>query len=159
MQITYLRPFFKWCDHTAISDWVRGGTWEFPIIETIHILALALLYGCVVILSLRLMGLLMRGWTVAGLAKEVTPWLNRSLIVILVSGAMLYSSEATKAYDNVAFWLKIYLLFAALVFHFGVVRRMTRADEVPRAAGFVVGGLSLLLWLGIGCAGRAIGFV
>lgn len=159
MQITFLKPFFHWCDNTAISEWVRGGIWEFPMIETIHILALALLYGCIVVISLRLMGVLMRGWTVAGITKEVTPYLNWSLAVILVTGSMLYLSEAMKAYDNVAFWTKIYLLFAALLFHFTVVRRVTRRDQVPRATGFIVGAVSLALWLGIGCAGRAIGFV
>lgn len=159
MQITALQPFFKWCDNTPIGEWVRSGTWQFPMIETFHILALALLYGCVAILSLRLMGLLMRGFTVAALARELNPWLNRSLAVILVTGAMLYSSEATKAYGNPAFWLKIYLLTGALVFHFGVVRRVVRADEVPRVTGLIAGAVSLLLWLGVGCAGRAIGFV
>lgn len=159
MQITSFKPFFHWCDNTLISEWVRGGIWQFPMIETIHILALAMLYGCIAIISLRLMGVLMRGWTVAGITKEVMPYLNWSLVLILVSGAMLYLSEATKAYDNVAFWLKIYLLSAALIFHFGVVRRVTRRDNVPRLTGFFVGAISLFLWLGIGCAGRAIGFV
>lgn len=159
MQITSFKPFFHWCDNTPVGEWVRSGIWQFPMIETIHILALAMLYGCVAIISLRLMGVLMKGWTVAGIAKEVTPYLNWSLAIILISGTMLYLSEATKAYDNVAFWLKIYLLAAALIFHFGVVRRVTRRDQAPRFTQFITGAVSLLLWLGIGCAGRAIGFV
>jgi hypothetical protein len=129
------------------------------MIETIHILALAMLYGCVVVISLRLMGVLMSGWTVAGITREVTPFLNVSLAVILISGTLLYLSEAIKAFDNAAFWVKIELLFAALVFHFAVVRRVTKADRVSRATGLTVGIISLVLWLGIGCAGRAIGFV
>jgi len=129
------------------------------MIETIHILALAMLYGCVAVISLRLMGILMKGWTVAGITREVTPFLNSSLAVILTSGTLLYLSEAMKTFNNPAFWIKVDLLFAALVFHFFVVRRVTRADEVSRATGFAVGLISLLLWLGIGCAGRAIGFV
>jgi hypothetical protein len=64
-----------------------------------------------------------------------------------------------KAFDNAAFWVKVDLLFAALVFHFLVVRRVTRADQVSRATSFAVGLVSLLFWLGIGCACRAIGFV
>ncbi len=159
MRLEFLKPFFKWCDGTFLSNWVRGGTWEFPIIETIHILALAMLYGCVVVISLRLMRILMKGWTVAGLTEEVTPWLNGSLAVILVSGTLLYLSEASKAFDNDAFWIKIDLLAAALLFHFIVVRKVTRAAEPSRATGFIVGLVYLVLWLGIGCAGRAIGFV
>ena len=159
MQITSLRPFFYWCEATILGQWVRGGTWEFPLIETIHILALTMLYGCTVVLSLRLMGVLMHSWTIARLAQQVTPYLNWSLVVILCSGILLYLSEATKTFDNDAFWVKVWLLFGALVFHFTVVRRVTKQDEVPRAIGFVVGLVSMVLWLGIGCAGRAIAFV
>jgi len=159
MKLDFLMPFFEWCDTTRLGLWVSGGTWEFPMIETIHILALAMLYGCVAVISLRLMGILMKGWTVAGITREVTPFLNSSLAVILTSGTLLYLSEAMKTFNNPAFWIKVDLLFAALVFHFFVVRRVTRADEVSRGKGFAVGLISLLLWFGIGCAGRAIGFV
>lgn len=139
--------------------WVRSGTWQFPMIETIHILALAMLFGCVAIISLRLMHVLMKGWTVSALTKEVTPYLNWSLATILISGVLLWLSEAMKTIDNVAFWTKVVLLFSAIIFHFTVVRPMTRADEVPPAKGFIVGAVALVLWLGIGCAGRAIAFV
>ena len=159
MHLTFLMPFFQWCDKTMLGQWVRGGRWEFPLIETIHILALTMLYGCIVVLSLRLMGVLMRGWTVAGLAREVMPWLNSSLAIILVTGVLLYLSEAMKAFGNDAFWLKIYLLTAALIFHFTVFRRVTTSEEVSPATGKLVGALAIFLWLGIGCAGRAIGFV
>jgi hypothetical protein len=159
MQISFLRPFFEWCDGTMLGAWMRGGTWEFPMIETIHILGLAMLYGCVAVISLRLMGILMRGWTVSRITSEVTPYLNWSLVVILVSGSLLYLSEAAKTFDNAAFWVKVELLFTALVFHFFVVRRVTRAENVSPAMEFAVGLASLLLWFGIGAAGRAIAFV
>lgn len=159
MKLDFLFPFFQWCDTTMLAHWVNAGTWQFPIIETIHILALAMLYGCISVVSLRLMGIMMKGWTVAGITGEVTPWLNSSLAVILASGTLLYLSEATKTFNNPAFWLKVYLLLGALAFHFIVVRRVTRADQVSRATGLTVGLVYLVLWLGIGCAGRAIAFV
>jgi hypothetical protein len=159
MKLQFLYPFFKWCDSSFLGHWVSGGTWEFPMIETIHILALTMLYGCIVVLSLRLMGVLMPGWTVANIAHEVSPYLNTSIVVILLSGTLLYLSEAIKTFNNPAFWIKVELLIAALVFHFTVVRRVSKQDDVPRGKGLLVGGLSLMLWLGIGCAGRAIGFV
>jgi hypothetical protein len=159
MAIHYVTLFFHWCDSTMVGAWVRSGTWQFPMIETIHILSLAMLYGCIAVISLRLMRLLMNGWTVRGITREVTPYLHWSLGVILVTGTMLYLSEAMKTLDNIAFWTKVTLLFSAIIFHFAVVRRVTRRDEVSRGTGFFVGAFSLFLWLGIGCAGRAIAFV
>ena len=131
MRMTFLLPFFKWCEGTTLGGWVRGGTWEFPMIETIHILALAMLYGCIVVISLRLMGIMMRGWTVSAITREVTPFLNSSLAVILTSGTLLYLSEATKTFTNDALWIKVYLLFAALVFHFAVVVRLREPTKSP----------------------------
>jgi hypothetical protein len=159
MQLHFLLPFFQWCDKTMLGQFVRGGRWEFPLIETLHILALTMLYGCVVILSLRLMGVLMSGWSVAHLAEEVSPWLHTSLTIILVTGVLLYLSEAVKAFGNDAFWLKVYLLTAALIFHFTIFRKVTKSPAVSPGIGKLVGALSIFLWLGIGCAGRAIGFV
>lgn len=127
--------------------------------ESIHILALAMLVGCIVVIDLRLMRVLMRGWTVAGLTRELTPYFNWSLVIILITGVLLFLSEAAKAYENAAFWFKLYALTAALVFHFTAVRRVTRSDEVALASGRTIGLVSLLLWIGVGWAGRAIGFV
>ena len=159
MPLQFLEPFFKWCEGTFLGEWMRGGSWQFPAVETIHILALAVLIGVVVVMDLRLMGMMMRGWKVAGLWRELRPYFNGSLSIILISGTLLYLSEAMKAFINGAFWVKVYLLAAALLFHFAVVRRVTRNDEVRRPVGWAVGLTSLILWLGIGWAGRAIGFV
>ena len=159
MQLHFLLPLFKWCDTTALGEFMRSGTWQFPLVETIHILSLTVLIGVVVVIDLRLMGLLMQGWTVAGLAQELTPYLNWSLATIIVSGSLLYLSEALKTFDNPAFWIKIYALLSAIVFHYAVVRRVAKADQVSPRIGWTVGVVSLVLWLTIGWAGRAIAFV
>jgi hypothetical protein len=138
---------------------MRGGTWEFPIVESIHIFALAILVGSIVVIDLRLMGVLMHGWKVAGLARELRPYFNWSLVIILITGVLLFLSEALKAYTNGAFWVKVYLLAAALTFHFTAVRKAAKAEEVSLGTGRVVGLISLVLWVGVGWAGRAIGFV
>src|SRR5215471_5769470 len=140
----FLLPFFQWCDTTAVSRWMRQGTWEFPLVETVHILALALLFATVVVINLRLMGLLMRGWTVAALARELTPYLNGSLVLILITGTLLFLSEALKTFGNEAFSIKVYCLISVLLFHFIVVRNVTKADEVSRLKGWTVGLTSLL---------------
>ncbi len=154
-----LLPFFEWCEATSVGEFVRSRTWQFPLVETIHILSLAVLIGTVVVLNLRLMGVLMRGWTVSGLMRDLRPYINGSLAVILVSGVLLFLSEATKAFDNIAFWVKVYLLFGAILFHYAVVGSVARAEQVPPLKGWSVGVTSLLLWFGIGWAGRAIAFV
>ena len=150
--------FFEWCDKTALGEFVRGNTWAFPLIETIHIVALAVLLGSLFLIDLGLMGVKMRGLFPARIGRELNAYIDWSIVVIIVTGILLFLSEALKAYDNAAFWPKITLLAIALVYHYTVHRRALRT-ETPPAWGKVAGAASLLLWFSVGAAGRAIGFV
>src|SRR5262245_35616203 len=124
-----LLPFFEWCDRTAIGVWIRGGTWTFPIIETVHILALTVLFGTVLIVDLRLMGAGLKRPPVTAIGGVLAPWMLGSLAVILTTGVMLFLSEALKCYGNDGFRFKMVALALALVFHFTVFRRASLSDE------------------------------
>lgn len=79
---------------------------------------------------------------------------------ILVSGFMLFSSEAMKCYASVPFQVKMLFLFTAMIYHFTIYRRVTNTDREPKPAwGATVAVISVVLWLGVGLAGRGIGFL
>ena len=83
-----------------------------------------------------------------------------SLVVILSSGVLLFLSEAMKCYASKPFQVKMMFLFAALIFHFTIHRKVTKTDRDPGLfSGLFVGVVSLFLWLGVGLGGRAIGFL
>ena len=156
----FLLPFFRWCDQTWLGETIRNSRIIFPIVETFHLLALTILFGAVIVLNLRLCGLIMKNQPVQQLARDLSPWAMSSLVVILVSGVMLFTSEAMKCYASVPFQVKMSFLFAALVFHFTVHWKITRGDRDPGLlSGIVVGGINFLLWFGVGLGGRAIGFL
>ena len=156
----YLLPFFKWCDSTWLGETIRSSRIYFPVIETFHLLALTVLFGAVIVLNLRLCRLIMKHQPVQQLAKDLSPWALSSLVVILVSGVLLFLSEAMKCYASKPFQVKMMFLFAALIFHFSIHWKVTRADRDPRLlSGVFVGGINFLLWFGVGLGGRAIGFL
>jgi hypothetical protein len=65
-----------------------------------------------------------------------------------------------KCYASKPFQVKMMFLFAALIFHFSIHWKVTRADRDPRLlSGVFVGGINFLLWFGVGLGGRAIGFL
>jgi hypothetical protein len=155
-----LVTFFAWCESTALGTAVRESVWAFPILEVVHLMGLAGLGGALLIVDLRLLGVGLREASVASLARTVRPWLWASLALTLVSGVLLFVSEALKCYENPFFWLKLALLLAALLFA-GLVRsRFTRDVGVapPRVAARLAGATSLALWAGVAAAGRGIGF-
>lgn len=155
-----LLPFFEWCENTAAGDAIRSSLWMFPVIESVHLLALALIGGAVLLVDLRLLGVLLRGQPVARVARDAQRWLIASLAVMLPTGVLLFLSESKKCYYSDAFWVKMTALALAILFTFTVRRKIAAADET-RVRGLwfkVVGMVSLALWSTVGAAGRWIGF-
>jgi hypothetical protein len=157
----YLLPIFHWFDKSGLGAWVSDSSWLFPAIEAVHIVALTLLFGAILMLNLRLLGLVLTDKPVAQLAKHLAPWVLCSLIIILASGVLLFSSEAMKSYTSVPFRVKMLFLFGAITFHYTIYSRLTRAGEgrVRRIWYKLAAVLSVALWLGVGIGGRAIGFL
>jgi hypothetical protein len=153
-------PFFKWCDDTWLCNAIKATTWVFPLAETIHILALVVLLGSIMLVDFRLLGLGIRRFSPLRISNELKTYIAWALGVILVTGWLLFMAEPLKAYDNMAFMPKMALLFSAILFHYTAFRKASSIDStsIPVLAKFAA-LLSLFLWFGIGVAGRAIGFV
>lgn len=157
----WLLVFCQWALNSHFGHGVRDSVWLFPAVEICHLLGLAVLGGTVLILNLRLMNLRFPNEPVAELARDVDPLMIGSLAVMLISGFFLFSSEAVKMYDNVAFHYKMVFLLLAIVYTFTVYRKIIMSDEgrvrfIWRVSAAL---LSLVLWAGVGLAGRAIGYV
>lgn len=155
----------KWLDQTSVGAAVRESLWLFPAIETLHLLGMAALVGAVAVLDLRLLGWAMRRERVSALARKLLCWAWAGFAVQVVTGGLLFSSEAVKVYSNPAFRLKMLLIVLAgmhaLIFHGIVYRDVANWDDsalLPMKAK-VSGLVSILLWVGIVAAGRFIGFV
>ena len=151
--------FFRWADESAVGAAIRGSTWVFAFIEVFHLLGLTLLLGTVVLVNLRLCGYGLRRQSMAEVASDALPWMLVGMAVTMVSGSLLFVSEAMKCYGSPPFFVKMGFLFTALVFTFTLHRKLTKRDApTPPVWGKVAAGLSLFLWFGVGLAGRAIAF-
>jgi hypothetical protein len=153
--------FCAWCSNSFFGHGVRNSVWLFPAIEIVHLLALGVLGGTVLIINLRLLGFRFRNEPVSNLARELQPLMTWSLAVMLVSGFFLFSSEAEKLYGNWAFRSKMVALALAILFTFTFYRRVTLSEDKQMSPVWskVAAVLSLVLWTGVGLAGRAIGYV
>ena len=159
-----LLAFCKWLEQTAVGASVRQSLWLFPAVETAHLLGMAALLGSIALLDLRLVGLAMRGEPVSRLLRRILPWAWAGFAVQVITGLLLFSSEASKMYVNPAFRLKMLLIALAgvhaLIFQVAARGRMTAWDNGPTPLPAKIAGLvSLLLWMGVVAAGRWIGFI
>jgi hypothetical protein len=154
-----LLPFFQWCESSGLIAAMRGSKWLFPVIESTHLIGLALTGGAVLMVDLRLLGFGFRRQPVALVARDAYWWLRVSLLVMLPTGWLLFMASAVKCYFLPVFWLKMAALALALLFTFSVRRRVALAPETswnPTRARLVA-IVSLSLWSIVAISGRLVG--
>jgi len=153
---------FQWLERTSLSVAINESLWAFAVIEAVHLLALAVIGGAVLVVDLRLLGFAFQKQRVADLARVAQPWLLWSLGAMLLTGFVLFLSlAASKYYVHDYFWVKMYFLAAAMVFCFTVRQYIILGDDARAnsALAKIVALVSLFLWSGVGFAGKAIGYI
>jgi len=140
---------------------MQTSKWGFALVETVHLLALAILGGSVLIIDLRLLGIILPKESARAIGKDLSRLLLGSLVFLVLSGVAMLSEEALKCYHNPAFRWKMALLAAAIVFYFTLHRKaLIHTDkQTPTLWSRTAAVVSLTLWLGVGVAGRAIGLI
>ena len=154
-----LAPYFEAIAAWEISRAINESTWIFAIVQALHLVGLALLAGAVLIVDLRLLGRGLTHMPVAQVARDARPWLVWSIVAMVLTGVPQFISLATKEYDSVFFWRKMYFLLAALIFTFAIRQRIAMAPEGKFGSGVskVVGLISIFLWAMVAVEGRLIG--
>ena len=152
-----LLPLFQGFETSAVGTVVRESIWLFPAIQCVHLLALSLLGGAVLVVDLRLLGLGLNAQPVTELARMVNPWFSGSLALMVATGIPMFLSESIKCYYSPPFWYKMGLLLLAIAFAY-TVRRRVAASAGTAARQRLTGFVSLALWFGVGFSGRWIAF-
>jgi hypothetical protein len=134
-----------------------------PIVQTIHIVAIAAIMGSIVLVSLRVLGLAFPRQQIGEMARRLMPWTWWALPVLLISGLVFVMARPRRYFVNPVFGIKFALLVpaiaCALLLHRLAVRESTAVNGFGRPVLIkAVAGLSLLLWLGVAMAGRWIAY-
>jgi len=152
--------YFQLLQATRVGEAIRQSTWMFPVIESFHLMGLAVIGGAVLMVNLRLLGFGLNRQPVRQVASDAQPWLIGSLIFMFITGSLQFTAEAVKCYYREAFWVKMSSLLLAILFTFTIQRSVTMADEkrVGPLRCRLVALVSLTLWAGVAIGGRWIGF-
>ena len=153
-----LFPYFQWLESLWIGKAVVGSLWLFPVIESVHLLALSVLGGSILLVDLRMLGFGLKNYSVPALARDARPFLIGAIVMLIATGVPLFLAEAVKCYYSPAFWVKMTTLAIAIVYTFTIRARVTRSETVHNAARQLAGALSMALWITVAAAGRWIGF-
>jgi len=153
-----------WMQNSDIGTGIRESIWLFPIVETTHVLALALSVGVLIWFDLRLMGWGMKHEPVSQIHKQVMPFAFVGFAIMMLTGVLLFWSEAEKCYLSGFFRLKVlFLVLAALnagIFELGTKKSIEDWDKypVPPRKARLAGLISILSWTAVIVAGRATAY-
>lgn len=148
---------------SALGVAMRQSLWLYPIVEIVHLTGIALLFGSIAILDLRLLGV-SRAVQVTRLARHVLPWTAAAFLLIVPSGLMMFVAHASDFIRSDVFALKMGLILAAgtnaAVFHAGTFRGAAAwdVDRPPPAAARAAAGVSLVLWVSVIACGRLLAY-
>jgi hypothetical protein len=151
-------------ERSGIGEWMRGSLKAMPIVEAIHVTAVALLFGTIFIVDLRLLGLPSTQRSFTRISDELLRLTWAAFFLAAITGALMFSANATTYFVNTAFNLKMAALLGAGVnmafFQFITLRSVAAWDKnaLPPLAARAAGALSILIWTSVIFLGRWIGF-
>lgn len=160
-----MNEFLAWLEASALGRLMReSGVWTYASVNLVHILGVASLFGSVLVLDLRLLGIMRRA-PLAALTDAASPIAAAGFVVAVTSGTALLATNATDYSDNPFLLIKFPAIAVGLLNALAIRRsqawrarheRALTPAETRRLA--VMGGISLAAWLTAVAAGRMIGY-
>jgi hypothetical protein len=148
-----------------LSRTLQNTLWVVPVSQSIHIVALSVLFASAMLINLRILGVGIRGRSVSQLAATLLPWMWRALLMLLLTGCLQTLTEPVRQFVTPIFWGKmgLIILLALLTLWFSRTLRANFAQwdsAVTRpAVARLFAVVSTLGWLTVIVFGRFIGYV
>jgi hypothetical protein len=142
----------------AVSNAVNSSEWVFPIFECFHIAAFAWSIGMIALVDLALLGVGIQHSKPSELVRATELGTVAGLVIVLMSGPVLFLSDPRMYFYNSSFRFKMVALATALVFNFTIHRKVALADGSPGALRVTTAAISLALWASVVFGGLFIAF-
>ena len=159
-----ISAWLKSLESTGLASGIRDSLYLFPFLEAVHVMALSVVFGTIMIVDLRLLGFASTHRPFARMSSELLRITWGAFAVAAVTGTLMFMTNARVYAGNTSFRIKMVLLLLAglnmAFFHLTAGRSVARWDKertAPRI-GRTTAALSLSLWVAIIFAGRVIGF-
>jgi hypothetical protein len=153
-----------WLAATPLSHLIQTTSWIIPAVQTLHILSVAILFSCAILVDLRIWRLIDRDVPLSRVSRRFLPTIWPVLLILLITGSLLIIGEPRRSLVNSTFYLKMALLAVAILLTAAQQRSIAKAPDfwdgnrMRRIAGQLTAGLSMLVWCGILFAGRWIAY-
>jgi uncharacterized membrane protein SirB2 len=154
------REFATWLEATSFSVAIQSTSWAIPLLQSIHILMIGIVFVSILMLALRVMGLIFADQALGEVLNRFSPWISSGLVVMVVTGVLLVIGEPVREFMSLSFWLKMGLLVVGIVSALAFRRSVAVATARPASSttGRFGAIATVMLWLAIIFLGRAIAY-
>lgn len=159
-----MQSFAHWIAATSLSETLKAYLWIIPTSQSIHILAVSVVFVSALMIGLRLLGLSRSERTLSMVIGKQTRLMYAGHIVLLLTGAVQTIAEPVRQFGSSAFWIKMLLIAFGLLVTYLLARSAKsdphRWDAVNHrpARLRVFGGAYVVAWAAIIFCGRFIGY-
>ncbi len=136
---------------------LRESTFAFPLVNALHIIGIALLFGSIVALDLRLLGWRRDAGPAQAFTSLLVPVAIGGLLVAIPTGLLMFATDA-RAYAGSALFQAKMVVVALAIGNALWLRAAQRRGPMPQLRESFAAAASILLWLGAIVLGRMVGY-
>ncbi|HTT02905.1 MAG TPA: hypothetical protein VMG11_12545 [Steroidobacteraceae bacterium] len=157
-----MHAFADWLQATALSSSIKSASWLIPLLQSIHILTIGVVFVSSLMIVLRVLGYMRNDEAVGEVWQRFAPWMWGGVIVMGLTGLTLVVAEPVREFTTVSFWIKMLLVAVAVTGNALYGRSLMRVKR-PAAVDFPLSAKAAslaiaLVWLAIIFLGRAIAY-
>jgi len=141
-----------------VSTLLNRPEWLFPLCELFHILGFGVAIGTVALVDFSLLGGALQEKRAPQLLQDTAPWTLIALVIVVLSGMVLFLTDPLQYIHSFAFQFKMAALVLATVFNYTIHRRLALSLNASSQARALTGIVSMALWVSVVFAGLFIAF-
>jgi uncharacterized membrane protein SirB2 len=154
--------FAEWLQSTPLSVTIQSTSWVTPLLQSIHILMIGVVFVSILMIALRVLGRVRTDEAFAAVWGRFAPWMWTGMVVMAASGLILIIGEPIRQATALSFWLKMLLIVIGIASVLYFRRSLIAAPPSPGAefpaSARSVAVVTVLIWLAIIFLGRAIAY-
>ena len=160
-----LQSLMEWLESTSLAVFIHERPWAFTAHEDIHVVAISLVIGTIMLVDLRLLGFASTKRPFVEFARGILPVTWFGFAIAALTGSLMFITRATDYYVSATFLIKMLLIAVAginmLIFELGTVRGVQdwNVNPTPPRSARLAGGISLACWVAVVIFGRWTGFI
>jgi uncharacterized membrane protein len=151
----------EWLKTSTFSNFITEKVWGWPALEALHFVGLSLMFGVIVVVDLRILGMI-KSVSYAALHR-LLPWGVLGFGINLVSGMLFFITQPEQYIENIALQWKVVLIVLGgiNVLYFTIFDHswtLESGEDAP-LTGKVMAVVTIAVWLGVIYLGRMMPFI